>query len=134
MVVVILQVAAVMIVQITVVDANLLPNSLLNMTVQSPYYGQGTEGTSALGHFYMHIDNKGGGYRFLKRPIWVNGCQCSSCENISSEFTSLWQFDLPTPPIGTGFDIWIAIYWDCYIGGIAVSCKSENVHYRGVTR
>ncbi|CAG8634924.1 5482_t:CDS:2, partial [Gigaspora rosea] len=106
--------------------ANLLPSSWLNITVQSPDYGVG-RGTSAIGHFSMHIDNNGGGYYFFKKPIWVNGCHCGSCQNIPMSYNSQWRFDLPTPPQGTWFDIWISIYWDCLVDGRrSVTCHSED--------
>ncbi|CAB4442219.1 unnamed protein product [Rhizophagus irregularis] len=87
-------------------------------------------GVSAIGHFTMQIDN-GGGYRFLHDPEWVNGCYCRQCDNIPVNYTFQKEFDFPTPPKGTWFDIWIAIYWTCLNIGFTVSCRSENVHYRG---
>uniref|UniRef100_A0A1D1YCV9 Regulatory protein CAT8 n=1 Tax=Anthurium amnicola TaxID=1678845 RepID=A0A1D1YCV9_9ARAE len=117
-----------------VTDANLLPNSILNMTVQSPDYDDNL-GTSAIGHFTMHIDNHGGSYRFLTDPIWVNGCHCSECEKIPLQYTSQWTFDLPTPPKGTWFDIWISVYWGCLTDGTrAITCNSEDIHYRGYVK
>ncbi|KAF0464703.1 hypothetical protein F8M41_026441 [Gigaspora margarita] len=110
--------------------ANLLPNSILNITVQSPnYYNK--QGTSAIGHFNLHVDNKGGSYTFLTKPVWVNGCHCSKCENIPLHYNFQMPFDLPAPPRGTWFDIWISIYWNCADkSGRAVGCNSEDIHYR----
>ncbi|CAG8831420.1 42632_t:CDS:2, partial [Gigaspora margarita] len=80
--------------------ANLLPNSILNITVLSPNYDN-KQGTSAIGYFNLHIDNKGGSYTFLTKPVWVNA-----------------------PPRGTWFDIWISIYWNCEDkSGRAVGCN-----------
>ncbi|RIA98002.1 hypothetical protein C1645_801470 [Glomus cerebriforme] len=112
-----------------VIYANLLPNSILNITVQSPDFED--LGTSAIGHFSMHVDNHGGGYTFFDKPQWVNGCECSNCEHIPVQYTFQEEFDLPTPPKGTWFDIWISIYWGCVNdGGRARDCISEDVHYR----
>ncbi|GBC31780.2 hypothetical protein GLOIN_2v1778638 [Rhizophagus irregularis DAOM 181602=DAOM 197198] len=115
-----------------VIRANLLPNSVLDMTVQSPDLHNNL-GVSAIGHFTMHIDN-GGGYRFLHKPEWVNNCYCDRCENIPVNYTFEKEFDLPTPPRGTWFDIWITIYWSCLDTGITLSCAFENVHYRGYVK
>ncbi|KAF0425630.1 hypothetical protein F8M41_006306 [Gigaspora margarita] len=109
--------------------ANLQPNSILNLTVQSPDY-RNRRGTAAIGHFSMQVDNEGGHY-FFKKPTLVNGCNCDSCDNIPLSYNSQWPFDLPTPQKGTGFDIWISIYWNCLVGEISVPCNSEDVHYRG---
>ncbi|CAG8670561.1 10551_t:CDS:1, partial [Acaulospora morrowiae] len=113
-----------------VTDVNLLPGSILNITVQSPDYDN-SAGTSAIGHFTMHADN--GVYcRFLYDPIWVNGCTCENCENIPLAYTSQWYFYRPTPPKGTYFDVWITIYWNCDTegGAVVADCNSEIVHHR----
>ncbi|CAG8659734.1 4899_t:CDS:2, partial [Acaulospora morrowiae] len=110
-----------------VTDVNLLPGSILNITVESPDYGNG--------HFSLQTDN--GEYRrFLYDPIWVNGCTCDNCENIPLEYHSQWYFYRPTPPKGTYFDVWITIYWNCDLegGGIVADCNSEIVHRRTYVR
>ncbi|CAB4442218.1 unnamed protein product [Rhizophagus irregularis] len=112
-----------------VIGANLLPNSILEMTVQSPDTDNNL-GVSAIGHFTMQIDN-GRGYRFLRDPEWVNGCHCNDCQNIPLNYTFQKLFDFPTPPKGTWFDIWITIYWSCLDTGLTNMCTSEEVHYRG---
>ncbi|RGB41725.1 hypothetical protein C1646_738950 [Rhizophagus diaphanus] len=118
---------------VQVIDSNLLPNSILNMTVQSPDMKDGL-GVSAIGHFSMQIDNVGG-YKFFSKPQWVNGCHCSECDHIPLQYTILEKFGLSTPPKGTWYDIWISIYWSC---GDDVSrsweCISEDIHYRGYVK
>src|SRR4051794_5318592 len=98
------------------------------MTVQSPDMHDNM-GTSAIGHFRMHIDNHSGGYNFFDKLQWVNGCGCSKCDHIPLQYTFQEEFDLPTPPKGTWFDIWILIYWSCEIGGCSRSCHSEDIYY-----
>ncbi|CAG8519548.1 18618_t:CDS:2 [Gigaspora margarita] len=96
--------------------ANLLPDSKINTTVQSPDY-QTNVGTSAIGHFSMKIDNNKG---------WAN---------IPLQYNFQWDFDLPIPPQGTWFDVWIPIYWDCFPDGIStMSSYSEDVHYRSYVK
>ncbi|CAG8624626.1 10505_t:CDS:2 [Funneliformis caledonium] len=102
-----------------VVDANLLPDSILNITVRSADMYNGL-GTSAIGHFSMHVDNNGGG--------------CGRCQNIPLEYNFEMAFDLPTPPKGTWFDIWISIYWSCETYGLSRGCINEDVHYRGYVK
>lgn len=104
------------------------------MTVQSPSMGDGL-GVSAIGHFSMQVDNHDGKYIFYRDPRWVNGCGCDKCTNIPLQYTINEQFDLPTPPKGTWYDIWIAIYWSCTDDfGPSKSCISENIHYRGYVK
>ncbi|CAG8609508.1 14447_t:CDS:2 [Acaulospora morrowiae] len=119
-----------------VVDANLLPNSIIELTLESPNYHDNL-GVSAIGHFSMHVDNKeghGGGYSFFSDPIWVNGCDCDNCQNIPLSFKYTRDFDMPTPPKGTWFDVWISIYWSCgsmhELNPRAIACNSQDVHYR----
>ena len=105
----------------------MLPNSVLNITVTSPVYYP-----AAFGHFTIR-DDTGGFHRFLKDPVFVNGQVCDKVDfKKPNIFTSTWRFDYPTPPIGTWFDIWISVYWDCefeVIGG-GVYCTSEELHHR----
>ncbi|PKY40684.1 hypothetical protein RhiirA4_395013 [Rhizophagus irregularis] len=100
------------------------------MTIQSPDMHDGL-GVSAIGHFSMHVDNNGGDHKFFDKPQWVNGCSCSSCENIPVQYTFQKEFDLPTPTKGTWFDIWISIYWSCINVSARRSCQSQDVHYYG---
>ncbi|PKB99478.1 hypothetical protein RhiirA5_400108, partial [Rhizophagus irregularis] len=119
---------------VQVIDSNLLPNSMLNMTVQSPDM-EDNLGVSAIGHFSMHVDNNGGGYKFFDKPRWVNGCGCAKCENIPLQYTIYEEFDLPTPPKGTWYDIWVSIYWTCVNdAGRSRTCISEDIHYRGYVK
>ncbi|KAF0455698.1 hypothetical protein F8M41_001452 [Gigaspora margarita] len=106
---------------------------MIDITVQSP--DSSTSGTSAIGHFYMHVDDygggHGGGFTFIKDPIFVNGCHCSQCENIPKSYNFQRSFDLPIPPKGTWFDVWISIYWACEMDDTSsIGCSSEDVHYR----
>ncbi|CAG8573618.1 8954_t:CDS:1, partial [Acaulospora morrowiae] len=113
-----------------VTDANLLPNSILNITVESGYETDGL-GVQALGHFTMRIDGLANEFRFLKNPIWVNGCRCKKCDNIPQTYTSQWYFGTVAPPKGTWFDVWIAIYWECHVSDRSgMYCYSLNVHHR----
>ncbi|CAG8733692.1 2120_t:CDS:1, partial [Acaulospora morrowiae] len=98
-----------------VTDANLLPNSILNITVKAPNTSVKAPdtGTGGIGHFTMSIDGLRDRIRFLKNPIWVEGCSCSKCENMPLSYTSHWAFPGPAPPKGTYFDVWIAVYWEC---------------------
>jgi hypothetical protein len=100
------------------------------MTIKSPDMYNNL-GTSAIGHFSMHVDNNGGGYRFFDKPQWVNGCGCSKCDHIPLEYTFQEEFDLPTPPKGTWYDVWVSIYWSCgFNNGNSRNCISEDIHHR----
>ncbi|CAG8528780.1 hypothetical protein C2G38_2245343 [Gigaspora rosea] len=118
-----------------VVYANLLPNSKINITVESPNYHNNL-GISAIGHFTVHTDDNKEGHgasdTLIYDPIFVNGCTCHGCENIPLQYNFLWNLNLEPPPKGTWFDVWISIYWNCYKDGLSKArpCNSEDVHYR----
>ncbi|CAG8560304.1 8496_t:CDS:2 [Acaulospora morrowiae] len=115
--------------------ANLISGSILDITVDS---GNATDGlgTSAIGHFTMSFEfgNDVRHFRFLKNPIFVNGCKCEDCKNIPRTYSSQWKFKASLPPKGTWFDVWIAIYWNCGSGDFGKYCYSQNVHYRDQVR
>ncbi|CAG8852899.1 37594_t:CDS:1, partial [Gigaspora margarita] len=114
--------------------ANLIPNSKINITVEYPdYYDH--KGVSAIGHFSLHVDNKeghGGWNHLIDEPIWINGC-CSDCY-MPLEYNFQWDIDMPTPPKGTWFEVYISIYWHCFHDGMGLTrartCNSEDVHYQ----
>ncbi|CAG8458805.1 18096_t:CDS:2 [Acaulospora morrowiae] len=113
--------------------ANLIPNSILNITVQSPDDGDGL-GVSAIGHFSIKIDNDDS-LELWKEPTWVNGCQCKNCTNIPVQYSFLQPFYMKMPPKGTEFEIWIAIYWSCKLDDSSFKpCHSENVYHRDYVR
>ena len=105
----------------------MLAGSILNITVSSP------TALAGFGHFTISTDNKQS-YRFLKRPMHVNGGNCEVIDGTNNPFTSNWTYNFPTPPGGTWFDIWIAVYWHCYGKQSAWTCgkpcTSENIHHR----
>ncbi|CAI2199124.1 16874_t:CDS:2, partial [Funneliformis geosporum] len=108
-----------------VIDANLLPNSVLNITVRSP------SAPTGFGHFIIGTDYKQS-YRFFTAPRFVNGADCN-LNGLIYTFTSNWAYDFPTPPGGTWFDIWISVYWNCGDTGIfscGKPCISEDIHHR----
>jgi len=104
-----------------------LAGSILNITVSSPSPPTG------LGHFTISTGRQS--HRFLKKPKFINGGDCSVTDGKNNPFVSNnWKYDFPTPPIGTPFDIWIAVYWHCDgkpHNSCSVSCTSENIYYRG---
>ncbi|RIA85470.1 hypothetical protein C1645_781768 [Glomus cerebriforme] len=95
---------------------------------------EGRTPPQAFGHFSFRADS-GVAWRFLKHPQFVNGHHCEEDgPNEANPFTSSWPFDASQTPSNTWFDIWIAVYTDCYdmeFGSSAVGCKSYNLHYRG---
>lgn len=42
-------------------------------------------------------------------------------------------YGFTTPPSGTWFDVWVAVYWNCFFNdhtmGESRECTSENIHY-----
>ncbi|CAB5366155.1 unnamed protein product [Rhizophagus irregularis] len=69
-----------------IIDANLLPNKNLNITI------------------VVSRDNP---------PKFVNGHYCNKnyVGAIYDPYTSSWEYGFTTPPKGTWFDVWVAVYW-----------------------